>query len=244
MAHESFSLKEQADYNDDWNIARRSGSFDEMPEEVRIQGQRVLDLLLSIGLSKPKILEIGCGTGWLTEKLEAHGECTAIDLGPQAIEMAKKRGLQATFLVGDFLQLDLPIGHFDVCVTVGTISCFEDQAALFEKIATTLRPRGHLILTTNNRFVFERQRNRAEAIPGRVMNWRTPRELRALLRPRFDVLYQTTLFPSGDMGVLRIVNSGKLNRALRLVLPQATIDRAKERLGLGHNILAMARRRD
>ena len=57
-----------------------------------------------------RVLEVGCGTGWLTEVLCDLGSVTAIDLSPRAIEIAQARGTDAKMIAGDFFQHDFP--HF------------------------------------------------------------------------------------------------------------------------------------
>src|SRR5271157_418891 len=91
------TVQEQIAYNDSWNAAWRSGHFDEIDPEPRARGEKIIEILTSLQIQHPSILEAGCGTGWLTEKLVGIGRTTAIDLSPRAIELAKRRGLNAEF---------------------------------------------------------------------------------------------------------------------------------------------------
>src|SRR5208283_813990 len=91
------SVQEQIAFNDYWNATHRSGHFEEMDPEVRARGEKIVEVLASLPVRQPSILEAGCGTGWLTEKLVSFGPTTAIDLSPGAIEIAKRRGLDAHF---------------------------------------------------------------------------------------------------------------------------------------------------
>jgi hypothetical protein len=63
-----------------------------------------------------------------------------------------------------------------------------------------------------------------------------------LLEPRFRVRRTTSVIPIGHRGVLRLVNSYKLNRTLGLVVPPTRIERLKERAGLGYSIIALAQK--
>lgn len=237
------SLQEQAEFNDRWNQRCGNGSFDELPAEVQAQGSMVMELLRSLDLKSPVILEVGSGTGWLTEKLVQFGACTAVDLSSRAIETARQRGFAADLIAGDFLEVNLPCDHFDICTSIGSIAYFTDQVALFDKVAALLKSNGYLILTTNNRFVFERRGDVPPPEPGQVRNWLSRTQLRKLLRRHFEVLDEYTMFPAGDRGILRLVNSTKINSLLRWVLSDDTITRAKERMGLGHCRVVVARRR-
>ena len=237
------TIEQQAKYYDKWNQLCRTGGFFDMPPEQRRQTGKILELFCSLDLVSPTILELGCGTGWLLALLSQFGACTGIDLSHEAIRFAKQRGSNATLLAGDFLTTDLPKAHFDVCISVAVVAYFADQPAVFAKVASHLKPDGYILLTTNNKFVFDRRSDVPPTEEGQFRNWLTVSQVRALLAPHFDVLYLETIFPSGHCGVLRLVNSVKLNALLNLVFSKNTIKRVKERLGLGEGIVVLARRK-
>jgi 2-polyprenyl-3-methyl-5-hydroxy-6-metoxy-1,4-benzoquinol methylase len=45
----------------------------------------ILSVLRSLPLSRPRILDLGCGHGWFTAKLASFGETTGIDLSEQGM---------------------------------------------------------------------------------------------------------------------------------------------------------------
>ena len=51
----------------------------------------ILTVLSSLPLGRPKLLDLGCGPGWYTEKLTRFGEVTGIDLSDEAISIARSR---------------------------------------------------------------------------------------------------------------------------------------------------------
>jgi hypothetical protein len=71
----------------------------------------------------------------------------------------------------------------------------------------------------------------------------TVRGLKRLLRPHFDVLRVTTHLPVGDGGILRVINSYKLNAMVSVLIPHPQLDALKGWAGLGYSIIALARRR-
>jgi len=186
---------------------------------------------------------VGCGTGWLTEKLTGYGAATGIYLSPRAIEIANARGMRANFLAGDFFELDLPAAPFDVVVCLETISSVPDQLGFVEKLAMVTRPGGCLIITSQNKFVYDRRADIAPPLPGNVRKWLTRKQLMGLLTPRFEILKSTTVLPKGHKGILRLINSYKLNGLLDHVIPPRITMKAKEKLGLGHTRVILARRR-
>ena len=111
------SVEEQANYYDDWNMKYRSFKYEDLERTendlYRTMGV-VLKTMASLQLKQPKILEIGCGTGWLSEKLCEFGDVVGMDLAPQAIEIAKERGCGAQFIAMDFLKFEWKPADFDV----------------------------------------------------------------------------------------------------------------------------------
>jgi ubiquinone/menaquinone biosynthesis C-methylase UbiE len=225
----------------DWNA--RHLQENTLGSEARHRGQVVLSLLRSLGLQQPRILEVGCGNGWLAEQLQVIGTVHGIDLSDTSIEAARRRVPQAQFETGDILEMNILRGCFDVVVSLETLSHVADQSRFIYCAARALRPHGFLILATQNRTVYLRKSNVAPPAEGQLRRWLTRKELCNLLNPGFKPLRAFTIEPSGDQGFLRIVNSRKLNSILQRFLSQEAIQRAKEDLGFGQTIIALAEKR-
>jgi ubiquinone/menaquinone biosynthesis C-methylase UbiE len=90
-----------------------------------------------------RVLEIGCGTGQLTEVLVARGQAVdAVDPGAQMIDAARQRvGSGVEFHVGRFEDIDLPAESFDA-VFSATAFHWIDPAVGWEKVAGLLKPAG------------------------------------------------------------------------------------------------------
>jgi len=207
------------------------------------RGDTAVSLLKSLRLKEPRILEVGCGNGWLCEKLAAFGRVTGVDLADAAIDEAKTRVPNATFFAGDFCRTDLPEAGFDVVVTLETLSHVPDQQEFIRRLAFVLRAEGHLVLLTQNRLVYSRCSNVAPQGRGQLRRWVSMRELRALAAPHFDVVRAFTIQPNGHLGFLRIVNSARLNGVISRLISGATLESLKERSGLGQTLVMLARRR-
>ena len=81
------------------------------------------------------VLEIGCGSGELTLYLSSHGNpVLGIDASPRAIALARDKALQrsieATFQVGDALELEALGRTFDSIVDCGLFHVFSDADRL------------------------------------------------------------------------------------------------------------------
>ena len=167
------TLEQQTEFFDHWNESHRKEGYDEIEPESRARGERVLQILESLRIRGKSILEVGCGTGWLTERLVQFGPTTAIDLSPRAIAIARSRGLGAELLAGDFCTQEFSTGKFDVVICLETISCVADQREFIEKLATVTRPGGYLIITAQNKFVYERRSDIGPPKPGNIRKWLT-----------------------------------------------------------------------
>jgi 2-polyprenyl-3-methyl-5-hydroxy-6-metoxy-1,4-benzoquinol methylase len=234
---------EQRRFWNAWNATHRSDAalLDLDPATLR-RRDTVIGWLGSLGLRSPRILDVGCATGWLTVQLAQFGAATGTDIADDSIRVAESKGSGITFIAGDFLQLEFAADSFDVVVCVETLSHVPDQREFMERIAMILRPGGYLILTTQNRFVFERRTDVAPQAAGQIRRWVTRRELRRLVAGLFKVRQLTTLLPVGHLGVLRLLNSIKLRRALEVIQLRDSFERAKERAGLGQTIALLAQR--
>lgn len=209
----------------------------ERPAEVALQ------LLSGLNLSRPRILEVGCANGWLSHALAQFGQVTGIDIADEAISAARARNPNVTFIAGDFLTTELPAGHFDVVVSLSVISCFESARQFLDKISEVLEPSGYLILTCPHKFVWERtdftRRSNGE-IP---LNWLNMKDLKELLREHFCVMHAETIVPAGHRGILRLINSSRLNKLIQGIVPEPSLVRAKEKMGLGRALVVVAQKR-
>jgi ubiquinone/menaquinone biosynthesis C-methylase UbiE len=101
------------------------------------------------------VLEVGCGTGQLTESLAGFGfSLTAIDIGPSMIEAARRRlaGSAVSFQLASFEDFAAADASVDLIVS-GTAFHWIDPEAKFRKPARLLRPGGWLaLLATGERY--------------------------------------------------------------------------------------------
>ena len=209
------------------------------------RGELMLQIIRSFRLNSPKLLDLGCGRGWYTEKLAELGEATGIDLSPDAIAVAKERNPKIHYIAGNIYEANLPKNHFDVVVSQEVIAHVEDQPRYVERAAEVTKPGGYFIVSTGNKFVMDRlgQIDWNVQPPQHIARQLSRKDLRRLMNPYFDVQQEKTIIPIGHAGVLRIVNSPKLNALLNLVVPRHHVDAAKERAGLGYQMIVVGQKR-
>ncbi|MFZ2099484.1 MAG: methyltransferase domain-containing protein [Oricola sp.] len=188
------------------------------------------------------ILEVGCGAGWLCSRLNEYGSVVATDLSDEVLERAQQRNPDVEFRAGDFMQMDFGTERFDVLVTLEVLSHVFDHKAFVSKLASHLRPRGLLMLATQNRPVLQNLNRIPPPAEGQLRRWFDRYELAELLDAEFRIDELFSITPRSNRGVMRIVNSEKLNRPLRAVVGKR-IDRFKESLWLGWTLMVLAQKR-
>jgi ubiquinone/menaquinone biosynthesis C-methylase UbiE len=103
-----------------------------------------------------KVLEIGCGPGVDSLQFARAGvQLTAVDLSPNAVEMAKmnlaREGHTADIRVGNAEQLEFADGTFDVVYSVGVLHHTVDTQRSIDEVYRVLKPGGEAVLLLYNR---------------------------------------------------------------------------------------------
>jgi 2-polyprenyl-3-methyl-5-hydroxy-6-metoxy-1,4-benzoquinol methylase len=180
-----------------------------------------------------KILDAGCGTGWLCERLVPFGTVVGTDLADDVVNRARERVPEATFVAGDIMSVDVG-GDFDVIVSLEVLSHVADQPAFLSRLHSLLTVGGRLLIATQNRPVLERFNRIPPPGPGQLRRWVDRRELRGLLEGAGFVVDEMRLrTPKSDHGPMRVVaKTGRVLRCSGLL----------ERLGFGWTIMARATR--
>ena len=95
-----------------------------------------------------KILEVGCGNGWLCHRISNTFErtVTGLDVSLFDIEQAHRVFKQSnlSFIHGDFFDDSLPLDSFDLIVLSNTIHQFPNLRQLIERCHLHLKSRGEL----------------------------------------------------------------------------------------------------
>jgi 2-polyprenyl-3-methyl-5-hydroxy-6-metoxy-1,4-benzoquinol methylase len=228
----------QQDFWNRWNAENRET---EIPDISRRQAEVILGWLEQTGRRNLKILEVGCGAGWFCPQLARYGKVTGTDLSDEVLSRAGEKFPEVDYVAGDFMELDFGSGNFDVVVTLEVLSHVADQEAFVRKVNRHLRPGGTLMMATQNRFVLQNFNRVPPPAPGQLRKWVDRHELRELLRPHFDVREIFSVSPKANRGIMRIVNSSKLNKPVRAVLGDR-VERLKESAGLGWTLMVLARK--
>lgn len=234
------SMSDQQAFWNSWNNIFIDGARG--PTSQR-QADVIQTWLQNLGRRDLSIIDVGCGTGWMSRRLLPFGSVVGIDLSHEVLATAQKRIPEARFMAGDFMQMDLAEIRADVVVTLEVLTHVADQGAFLQRISQLLRPGGYLMLATQNRFVLERSDGVAPRAHGQIRQWVDRHRLRALVSEQFEIKQLISVHPYGHRGMLRAINSPKLNYLVSRVIAQERLDRWKERFWLGHTLMVLAQRR-
>jgi 2-polyprenyl-3-methyl-5-hydroxy-6-metoxy-1,4-benzoquinol methylase len=191
----------QRQFWDDW--VTRSFAWQTNPDNQR-RGYYVLREVAKRHVADLRVLDVGCGSGWLSVELERYGKVTAIDLSPKAIQELQKLHPSIHWISGDFFSVDLPEKAYDVVTCLETIAHVPDQEAFARKIAEVTRPGGHLLLTTQNEYIWSRTSWLQPPGEGQIRNWPSHSRLLQLFAPYFATEEILTCAPGGDRGLPRL----------------------------------------
>lgn len=151
------------------NFSKAAKSYDEAAVLQKLTATELDSRLELVALEVNKVLDLGAGTGFLTEKLQARypkAEISAVDLSAEMLEVASARLAGKTSLVGKifgavsgknsklkFIQADankLPFedASFDLVTTNFMLQWCDDLDAVLQEIRRVTRPGGLLMLSS------------------------------------------------------------------------------------------------
>jgi len=119
-------------------------------DEMARTRQRLTELLPRLGLgSGQHILEVGCGTGVVTDWLLRHvwtGRWVAIDFAPAMLEQARAKNLPVEWRCHDICDGPVEGEGFDVALCFHVFPHFRDPVAALRHLALSLKPGGRLLV--------------------------------------------------------------------------------------------------
>lgn len=96
-----------------------------------------------------RVLDIGCGKGWLMDAFGRVGLVThGVDVDPQAVEDSKMFCPDATINLFDGVQLPYPDNYFEYATFIEVLEHVGNESALLNEIRRVLTRGGILALTT------------------------------------------------------------------------------------------------
>ena len=206
------------------------------------QREKALEVARRARLHNARILDAGCGTGWLGNALLPFGRVWGIDLSQTAIDEGRRRHPGVQLICGDFLKMELT-GPFDFVVMADSLTHMYDQSGSVRRVAAVLRSGGTFLLMTPNREIWRRRSRLAPRGEGQIMSWPTLEVYRELLRPHFDIESISTVDPGGDSGILWWVENRWVRGGMRRLIGRVRWRDLLESVRLGREWVIVARPR-
>lgn len=132
-------------------FSRSAPQYDQYAEVQKHMGRRLLTLVPP-GFNPASILEIGCGTGTLTQAL-AHrfpqARITAADMASGMLQQARTRleDPRITWLCADAEEMPLN-DSYDLIISNATFQWFNDPSGTLARLQSALAPGGALCFST------------------------------------------------------------------------------------------------
>jgi 2-polyprenyl-6-hydroxyphenyl methylase / 3-demethylubiquinone-9 3-methyltransferase len=101
-----------------------------------------------------RVLDVGCGAGFLSNYLAREGfEVTGLDASQASLDVAVRHDetRKARYLLGDAMRLPFADASFDVVCAMDFLEHVEDPAAIVAEVSRVLRPGGIFFFHTFNR---------------------------------------------------------------------------------------------
>lgn len=133
-----------------------------------------------------RILEIGCGTGFLTKRLDTleFTDFYLNDLVEESVKVSQELSPRAIPLVGDIEQVELP-ENLDLVASSATLQWLEDFPAFMEKLKVKMNKGGLFAFST---FGKDNMREIRE-LTGFGLSYVEMEALKQILSKHFEILY-------------------------------------------------------
>jgi 2-polyprenyl-3-methyl-5-hydroxy-6-metoxy-1,4-benzoquinol methylase len=101
-----------------------------------------------------KIIDIGCGTGLMTEQLAKNNDVWGIDISLGLLKTAREKGLKTLMASADLLPFNS--NDFNMVVCIGVIPYYKNPTRIFSEICRVTGPEGKMIVSsTANSFLIQ-----------------------------------------------------------------------------------------
>jgi SAM-dependent methyltransferase len=134
MQHHTYSIMYEVEGKHWWFAGRR-----------RIIAGFVEKACRDIGKLRPRILDVGCGTGANLQMLSQFGAAEGVDVSAEALEFCRARGL-AGVKQGAAESLPFEDSSFDLVTGLDVVEHLDDDIVGLSEMRRVLRPDGRAVL--------------------------------------------------------------------------------------------------
>ncbi len=134
MQQHTYSIMYEVEETHWWFVGRR-----------RIIISFVEEICRKMKRERPRILDVGCGTGANLEMLARFGETEGVDVSEEALAFCRARGLE-NVRQGAAERLPYEDGAFDLVTALDVVEHLDDDVAGLSEMRRVLRPGGRALL--------------------------------------------------------------------------------------------------
>lgn len=113
----------------------------------RVRRDIVLESMNKLIPQGSRILDMGCGTGFLTQGLGRFGRVLGCDSSTEALDFCRTHSDCDVLLTDEFFSRNDLHGSFDVICLFDVIEHIDDDRALLKNLVPYLKPNGRFVLT-------------------------------------------------------------------------------------------------
>ena len=135
-----------------WNRQYRNGRWDRLRSEREVSRyQKIIDSIKQFAPENPSILDIGCGEGLLTERMDPidYSHFLGLDFSKESIKLATKKNLPKTIFLSEDAVKFRPQQKFDVIVFNEAFYYIHESEKqnVLTRMLENLTPEGILIIS-------------------------------------------------------------------------------------------------
>lgn len=140
-----------SEISDSWgkNVEIRSKDLENGTDYsyIRVIMPWVLERIEELAISESRILDVGCGCGYLTNNIYNRGfkKIDGIDISEHSIRYASQKYPQISFIHGDINTYKTTY-DYDLCIAVMTVNNVYDAQRFFSALKKILKDNGKVIL--------------------------------------------------------------------------------------------------
>ena len=134
MMEHTYPIMFQVEQSHWWYLGRR-----------KILAGFVAEICRHVTDRRPRILDVGCGTGANLLMLSKYGDAEGVDVSEDALAFCRERGLDKVRL-GDGEELPYADGTFDLVTAFDVVEHMDDDLAGLREMRRVLRPGGRVLL--------------------------------------------------------------------------------------------------
>jgi SAM-dependent methyltransferase len=134
MMEHTYPILYEVEQSHWWHVGRR-----------RIIAGLVEEICKGVKDRRPRILDVGCGTGANLLMLSKYGDAEGVDISEDALAFCRERGLEKV-KHGAAEELPYEDGTFDLVTALDVVEHLDDDVASLREMRRVLRPGGRVLL--------------------------------------------------------------------------------------------------